>query len=93
MLVLAMFGQQAPPVGARYAPSEVQSLRLQVRQKDAQIAQNALEKAQLRFQQTLVDLQAEAERIKTENKWPKDTQFDPNNLVFNEPPTPSKKDK
>ena len=71
-----------------YEPSEVQALRLQVKQRDAQIAQIAFQQAQVQFQQALAELNREADRIKTENKWPKDLVFKPETLKFEAPPSP-----
>ncbi|SRR6266436_3718222 len=68
-----------------YKPTELQSLRLQVRQKDAQLAQAALQAAQQQFQAALQNLTAEGEKVKVENKWPSDTQFSPNDLSFSAP--------
>ncbi len=68
-----------------YKPTEIQSLRLQVRQKDAQLAQANLQVAQQQFQAALANLTAEAEKVKLEQKWPADTQFSPNDLSFSAP--------
>jgi hypothetical protein len=73
----------------KFEPTEIQSLRLQIRQRDAQIAQKDLFTANQRFQLTLGELQAEAQKIKTENKWPADVRFNPDTLVFEEPPKPA----
>jgi hypothetical protein len=62
-------------------PTEIQSLRLQVKQKDALLAKNLLEQAQANFQKSLTALQEEGEKVKTENGW-KDVTFDPNQLTF-----------
>jgi hypothetical protein len=70
---------------AKYQPNEVQSLRLQVKLRDAQIAQRDLQTAQQRFNQTLFDLNAEADKVRTENKWSDKVSFDPNTLTFSEP--------
>ena len=77
--VLAAFGQDGAP---KLVPTEIQSLRLQLKQKDALLAKRTLEDAQTAFQKALTDLQSEGEKIKTDNNWPKDTQFDPNTLQF-----------
>ena len=69
-----------------FTPTEVQSLRLQVRQKDALLAKANLEQAQRVFQQALTDLTAEGEKVKVEQGWPKDTQFNPNDLSYAAPP-------
>jgi hypothetical protein len=69
-----------------YTPTEVQSLRLQVKQRDALLAKQNLESAQRAFQQALTDLSAEGEKVKHENKWPDDTNFDPNSLQYSAAP-------
>ncbi len=69
-----------------YRLSEVQSLRLQVRQKDALLAKSNLETAQRQFQQALTDLTAEGDKIKSENGWAKEVQFNPNDLTYSAPP-------
>lgn len=88
-----------------YKPSEVETLRLQVKQREAQLAQKDLalaqklvETAQQSFQTSLLTLTAESEKIKTDEKWPSDTAFDPNTLKFTAPlhpatvaPIPAKK--
>ena len=96
-LVGQVLGQDKP----KFQPTEVQSLRLQVKQKDAQLAQRDLSDAcgggpgaplgrlQQAFQQAFTNLTGEAEKIKQENKWPTSTQFDPNTLQFAEPPKPA----
>jgi len=93
-LSVVAFGQDKPaspkPTDPQptkvYAPTEVQSLRLQVRQKDALLAKATLEQAQRAFQQALTDLTTEGERVKTEQGWPHDTQFNPNDLTYSAPP-------
>ena len=74
-------GVKAP----EYKPTEIQSLRLQVKQKDAQIAQRDLQSAQARFQEAFAALNNEAAEVKKENKWPDDVSFDPNTLNFTAP--------
>lgn len=74
----------------KYEPTEVQTLRLQVKQKDAIIAQSQiamaqtqLNAAQAHFQEVLASLNAEADKVKADNKWDKDkVVFDPQALVF-----------
>src|SRR5712672_2914069 len=69
-----------------YKPTEVQSLRLQVKQKDALIAMRDFQAIQQKYQQAVQELTTEAERVKVEQKWDPKTQFDPNTLSFSEPP-------
>jgi Tfp pilus assembly protein PilO len=64
-----------------YEPTEVQNLRLQLRQKDAQIALQ-------RFQATVQDMNTEAEKIKKENSWPADLKFNGDTLKFEMPTLP-----
>jgi predicted lipid-binding transport protein (Tim44 family) len=84
---------------ARYTPTEIQSLRLQVKQKDALLAKQQLEALQAAFQQVqqryqdnLKALTDEGEKVKVENAWPKDTQFNPNDLTYAAAPVPVKKE-
>lgn len=70
----------------KYELSEVQKLRLQVKQKDVLLTQQASAIAQQNFQQTLAAYNAEVKTIEKENKWPETLQFDPNTLEFKEPP-------
>lgn len=77
-------------------PTEVQTLRLQVRQKDALLAKQALDAAQAQFQAALKELSAEAERVKTEQHWDKGVTFDFQTLAFTPPappPAPAAKEK
>jgi len=85
---LAALAQDGHPAGL--VPTEVQSLRLQVKQKDALLAKNLLEQAQSNFQKALNDLKDEGDRVKSENGW-KDAQFDPSTLQFTPAPLPAKK--
>jgi hypothetical protein len=75
-----------PAEAESYTPTEVQSLKLQLRQRDAQIAQKDLQMYQQRFQQAINDLQAEAEQIKRDNKWAADVAFDMGTLTFAKKP-------
>lgn len=76
-------------------PTEIQGLRLQVKYKDAQLKQIALQQAQQAFNQSLVELTDEGKKVIEENKWPKDTIFDPNKISFSlpTPPTPKPEEK
>jgi hypothetical protein len=79
-----VMGADAP----KYNPSEVQTLRLQVKQKDAQLAQLDMQAATERFQVALNGLQQAGEAVRVENKWPDTVKFDPNTLSFNEASAP-----
>jgi len=90
LLLSATLLAQTPPV--KYEPTEVEMLRLQVAQKDAQIAQIQLQQAQQMFQQALGRLHLEADKIKAEHKWPAEVQFKMDTLTFAAPPkAPEKK--
>jgi hypothetical protein len=73
---------QSPPPPPAYHPTEVQSLRLKVAQQAAQLAQVQLREAQQQFQQAMSSLSAEADKVKQENKWPEDVQFNLDSLQF-----------
>jgi len=93
-LVMIAFAGQASP--AKYAPTEVQSLRLKVAQQAAQLAQRDLQDAQTRFQTAVSALREEGEKVKVESKWPKDVVFDLGSLTFSAPapaPAPAKEEK
>jgi hypothetical protein len=100
VIAIGLLAQEAakPKV---YTPTEVQSLRLQNKQKDALITkqqmealQSAMQAAQQRFSDQLKALTDEGEKTKSENGWGKEVAFDPNTLVFSEAPSgPSSKNK
>lgn len=85
LVIEAQTVQSKPPAPSVYVPSEVQLLRLQVRQRDALLAQQELARAQSQFQQALLSLNAEADKVKLDNKWPVTLTFDPGTVTFNEP--------
>ena len=74
-----------------YKPSEIQLLRLQVKQKDAFLAQRDVNDAQTRFNQALTELQDEAKKVETENSWA-DVTFNPQDLSFKATPKAAVKD-
>jgi hypothetical protein len=84
---------QSPPAST-YQPTEVQSLRLQVAQRDAQLAQRDVVAANQRFQAAVAALSTAGERVKQENKWPDDVHFDLDTLNFSQAPAkePAKKE-
>jgi len=78
MLVFAGAAALAEEKAKDYKPTELQSLRLQVRQRDALLAWD-------RYQKAVVELNAEADRVKKDNKWPADTIFNGDTLEFSAP--------
>ena len=82
LIGVTLGAQDKPPAPPTLTPTEVQSLRLQVKQRDALIAKQALDSAQAKFQQALKDLADEAERVKSDNHWDKSVTFDMNDLHF-----------
>lgn len=91
LITSEILGAQA--TAPKYTPTEVQSLRLQVKQRDAQIAQRDMVAAQEKFQNFLAVLQSEGDKVRLENKWPDTVKFDLNTLGFTETPvvTPNPK--
>lgn len=88
---LASWAQSpTPPPPSKYQPTEVQSLRLQVAQKNAQLAQAALQSAQRAFADAFSALQQEAAKVKAEQKWDDaKVTFNPDTLTFVDAPTPA----
>src|SRR6266404_7794961 len=86
LLFSATLLAQTPP--AKYEPTEVEQLRLQLAAKDAQIAQIQFQNAQYVFQQAIARLHAEADKVKAEHKWPAEVQFKPETLTFAAPAPP-----
>lgn len=78
LLVFAGVAALAEEKAKEYKPTEIQSLRLQVKQKDALLAWN-------RYQAAINDLNAEAQRVKKDNHWPDETIFNGDTLQFSEP--------
>lgn len=86
---LAQSPPAPPPATAKYVPTELQALRLQVAQKDAQLAQVQLQRAQQAFQGALAKLDEIAGQVKLENHWAADVQFSPDTLTFEAPKLPA----
>ena len=74
-----------------YKLTEVQQLKLQVQQKDAQLLQAQLQNIQRQFQEKVSDLMSTANKFKLENGWPPETQFNPDTLAFSAPPPKEEK--
>ena len=74
-----------------YKPTEVQLLRLQVTQKDAQLLQAQLQNIQRQFQDKVSQLMQEANKVKLEQGWSPETQFNPDTLTFSAPPAKEEK--
>ena len=82
---LLMQGQETK---VKYQPNELQSLRLKVTQQQAQIAQKDLFIAQQNFQIALAALKVEGDKVKRENQWDAGVIFNPETLMFIDPPKP-----
>jgi hypothetical protein len=73
-------GEEKP----KYQPTEIQRLRMEVRQRDAQLAQKDYFIAQQNFNMAVKALTEEAAKVKAENKWPDGLVFDQEKLTFTE---------
>lgn len=74
----AQAAQAAPaPAKLDLTPTEVELLRLQVKQRDAELAQVTLAQAQANFQKAVADFNAEVDATKKAHDWPADVQVDP----------------
>lgn len=95
MVLAVMTNAQAPtPAPPKYQPSETQLRTLQDKWKDARIAQLTLQQAQGAYDNALAALRNEGEKVRVEQKWPKEVVFDIDHLQFVEQaatPTPEVK--
>ena len=82
LVPVVTLGQEKPK---EYKLTEVQQLKLQVQQKDAQLLQAQLQNIQRQFQEKVSELMSTAQKIKMENGWSPDTKFDPDHLIFSAP--------
>lgn len=82
LCVAYAYSQDPPKPPVQFPPSEIQSLRLQVKQRDARLAQLASERA-------MGDLAVECHKVRDDNKWPATVECDFNTLTFIDmkPPT------
>lgn len=71
-----------------YKPTDMQILRLQVKQSQAQTKKVLRDHAQEEFNAAYGALMDEANAVKKENKWPVETLVDPDKLLFSAPPKP-----
>lgn len=94
MILFVMLYAQGPPppptmsAVQAYKPTEIQLLRLQVKQRDMMLAQRDYIDAQRRYGATGQALFAEAETVKRENGWPETVTLDADKLEFKAPPEP-----
>ena len=78
------------PKPPSYTPSETQKLKLELKHKDAEIANILLRDAQARYQTAIAALQNEGTVVIKENKWPDDLLFDAESLTFTTKPPAAK---
>lgn len=83
--IFLLLGAAMTAQDTKYPLTEMQTLRLQVKQRDAQIAQQNVFIAQSNFAVAIKALREESEKVKFENKWPEDLQFVPEQLIFIDP--------
>lgn len=86
---VAFAAAQQKPAAKTLEPTEVQHLRLEVAQKDAQLAYATFQQAQVAYQKAVVNLQQLGEQTKRDNKWPAEVTFDLSTLVFTQPVPPA----
>lgn len=87
----ALFAQDAPAPAKKYEPTEIESLHLSIKQKDAIIAQKDLTVAQQQMQQAMAAIAAEAEVVKKAHGWDASVIFNPSTMAFSDPPKPPQK--
>jgi hypothetical protein len=93
LLIVGVFGQDKPAPPQKLEATELQHLRLEVKQKDTIIAYNEARAADQVFQMKRAALQAEAENVKKENHWDPKTIFNQELLTFSPAPEPKPEEK
>lgn len=85
-----VFFAQVPPAAppAKYEATEIQQLRLKVKFQEAQLLNKDLLELQGKLNAAVMELRTEAEKVKAENKWPKEVNFDFQTQTFSAPPAP-----
>ena len=95
LAVAILTASQAPPVApvpvTSYVPTEVQSLRIKLAYKDAQIAQYELQRAQEAANKAMTALNDEVAKVRKENGWGEDVGFNFQTQQF-VPPVPKPKE-
>jgi hypothetical protein len=91
LIIMLSYAVHAQEKAKEYKLTEVQLLKLQVQQKDAQLLQAQLQNIQRQFQEKVTELMSTAQKYKLENGWPPDTQFNPDTLTFSAPAKEEKK--
>jgi len=86
ILGILVWASRGMAQGKEYKLTEVQLLKLQVQQKDAQLLQAQLQNVQRQFQEKVSELMSTANKFKLENGWPPETTFNPDSLTFSAPP-------
>lgn len=86
LLSALTLNSQEPKAPPSYTPTEIQSLKLQIKQKDTIIALKNLQEAQANFTSVRMSLMNESDSVIKENKWPQDLIFNPDTLQFSENP-------
>jgi high-affinity K+ transport system ATPase subunit B len=84
LFVTMLFNAFAEDLPNSYQPTEIQTLHLQVKQRDAQLAQKDFFIAQQNLQIALKALNDEAAKVKVENNWPDGLVFNQEKLSFTE---------
>ena len=101
LAAVLLAASQAPPQGSppavtsivNYVPTEVQSLRIKLAYKDAQIAQYQLQQAQEAANKAMTALNDEVAKVRKENGWGDDVGFNFQTQQFVPPPVKVKEEK
>lgn len=87
IVAVSVIAQNPGPPPA-FKPTEIQLLKLQVRQRDAWLAQRDFIESQRRYQQAIADLNSEGEAVRKENAWPETVTFNADTIEFTAAPKP-----
>ena len=83
LLVTSAFAEDRPK---KYETSEIEHLKLQVKQKDAQIAQIYYMQSQQKYNDAVQELYKECTSIRDQHNWPATVTCKPEDLTFFDTP-------
>jgi hypothetical protein len=87
----SIHSQEKPKDPPKFEATEVQHLKLEVKQRDALLAQRDLTMAQRVYNESVAALGAECESVRKENNWPQGVSCDLQTLNFAAPKAEEKK--
>ena len=88
VFAVAIWAAAQPSNPRTFTPNETEALKLKVAQQEWELSSVYAQQAQQRFQAAIAAFSKVCNDIKTANKWPAETQCDPQTLAVTAPPAP-----